>query len=64
MEDLKHLVLECMRLEDERRKGRLLRRPRLENKRDLLGLFLFTKDEERENRKDLTRMWMIRKNMI
>ena len=61
-EDLKHFILNCPKLEEERNKIRKIQRPREENEDKIMGDLLF--DENEETEEGLYNLWIKRKILI
>ena len=57
LEDLMHFVLDCRELEEERGLALELQRPRAEQRRAVVGEFLFGERNRREKGEVLMRMW-------
>ena len=65
VEDLRHFMLECGELEEERRRAVELQRPQGENSVEIMGRYLFGEKEGEERRKTvLLNMWRRRKNIL
>lgn len=63
-EDLKHFVLECGRLEEERATSVELQRPRVEDEDEVIGTFLFDETRREAKMRTMKRMWYRRKNIL
>ena len=59
---MKHFILNCPKLEEERNKNRKIQRPREENEDKIMGDLLF--DENEETEEGLYNLWIKRKILI
>ena len=63
IEDLMHFVLDCEELEEERGLAIELQRPRVQQRRELIGEFLFGEEEKERKSGALMRMWRRRRQI-
>jgi hypothetical protein len=60
MEDIRHFMLWCTELSGERMNIRQLQQPYEESENDVIGRFLFEKEELERKNGALARMWKLR----
>ena len=63
LEDLLHFVLDCGKLEEERREAFELQRPKVEQRQTVVGEFLFGEEESGRKSKIFMKMWRKRRQI-
>ena len=64
VEDLEHFLIECPYYLAVKQQSIVLQRPYIENKKEIMGYFLFSKNNLCENKKILQKMWILREKKM